>query len=117
MKNIYIDKSPHGGLLERGVFALREFRKGSFIERCPVIPISEEDFAKLKGTALENYPFSWEGVKTCIALGYGSLYNHSDTPNIAWVDWVDNVKIFYALRDIKKGEELFFNYNNKEYQF
>lgn len=116
MEGIHIENSPFGGLLERGVFADKKFKRADIVEACPVIPISEEDFAKLKGTALENYPFSWKGTGTCIVLGYGSLYNHSDTPNIAWVDWVDNVKIFYALRDIEKGEELLFDYNNKEYK-
>lgn len=114
MNDLHIRNSPGKG---RGVFASVDFKEGAIIKVCPVIPLSEEDFKKLKGTTLENYPFSWNGEGTCIVLGYGSLYNHSDTPNIAWVDWVDNVKIFYALRDIKKGEELFFNYNNKEYQF
>lgn len=116
MEGVHIENSPFGGLLERGVFADKKFKRGDIIEACPVIPISEKDFIKLKGTALENYPFSWKERETCIVLGYGSLYNHSDTPNIDWVDYPDHLKVFFALRDIKKGEELFFNYNNEEYK-
>ena len=118
MKDIYIGESLRGGSIGRGVFADREFKRADIVEACPVIPISEEDFAKLKDTALEDYPFSWKGTGTCIVLGYGSLYNHSDTPNIAWVDAeMLHLKTFFALRDIEEGEELLFNYNNKEYQF
>ena len=117
MKDIYIDESPRGGSLGRGVFADRAFKRADIVEACPVIPISEEDFAKLKDTALENYPFSWKGTGTCMVLGYGSLYNHSDTPNIAWVDVeMLNLKTFFALRDIEEGEELLFDYNNEEYK-
>lgn len=117
MSTLYISKSPLvKSLHNRGVFANRNFEKSDIIEVCPVIPISEKDFKKLKGTALENYPFSWNDDSTCIVLGYGSLYNHSDTPNIKWFD-TDLVKVFYALRDIKKDEELLYNYNNPEYQF
>ena len=113
---IYFKDSPKGG---RGVFTADYIPKDTLIEICPVLVLSNEDREKIHQTFLHDYYFLWDdqGKQAAIALGYGSLYNHSDTPNIAWVDWVDNVKIFYALRDIKKGEELFFNYNNKEYQF
>ena len=46
-------------------------------------------------------------------LGYGSLYNHSFTPN-ADIDYnvknVENFLQFEAIKDIKAGEEIFFDY-------
>lgn len=41
----------------------------------------------------------------------GSLFNHSDTPNVAWY-WSDarDEMVFHTLRGVKKGDELEINY-------
>lgn len=111
MENVYVDRSSliDGGI-NRGVFAGRRFKEGEVVERCPVIPITEDDFKRLEGTALDCYPFSFHGNGTCIVLGYGSLYNHSYSPNVYWYDDALE-KVFYALRDIEEGEELLYDYN------
>lgn len=111
MENVYVGRSSLiDGDINRGVFAGKFFREGDVVERCPVVPITENDFKKLENTALECYPFSFHGDGTCIVLGYGSLYNHSYSPNVYWYD--DSLeKVFYALRDIEEGEELLYNYN------
>lgn len=46
-----------------------------------------------------------------IALGYGSLYNHSYDPNSFYSMENDDWMIIWALRNIKKNEEITFNYN------
>ena len=46
-----------------------------------------------------------------LALGYGSLYNHSYRPNARYDDIGQLTKIFTALRDIPPGEEITVNYN------
>jgi len=46
-----------------------------------------------------------------IALGYGSLYNHSYTPNAHYRDIGRRSKEFLAVRDIAAGEEITVNYN------
>ena len=46
-----------------------------------------------------------------LALGYGSLYNHSYKPNARYDDVGPQTKEFTALRDIQPGEEITVNYN------
>jgi len=44
-----------------------------------------------------------------VALGYGSMYNHSDTPNLKY--YCENDKMIYkATRDIDIDEELYISY-------
>jgi SET domain-containing protein len=47
-------------------------------------------------------------------LGYGSIYNHSHSPN---ADWKQNFKtnsmVYRAIKPIKKGEEILVNYNGE----
>jgi SET domain-containing protein len=45
-----------------------------------------------------------------ILLGNGSLYNHSNTPNIIPVMEKDGRLGFVAIHDIERGDELCFNY-------
>jgi len=58
-----------------------------------------------------NYIFWW-GEDKAIALGYGSLYNHSFNPNAYYITNIENDSIdFYSGMDIQKGEEILINYN------
>jgi len=62
---------------------------------------------------LYEYYYLWgEGHDTCaIALGFGSLYNHSTHPNAEFIpDYSDDTIIFTALRDIAAGEEITVDY-------
>ena len=48
-------------------------------------------------------------------MGYGMLFNHSSTPNVAYYREETSLgpeMILYALRNIHKGEELFYNYGD-----
>ena len=52
------------------------------------------------------------GEDKALALGYGSLYNHSYTPNARYFTNIENQSIdFYARKDIREGEEIMVNYN------
>jgi SET domain-containing protein len=98
----------------RGVFANRAFAAGETIEICPVIPLPAEDVAKLDQTYLYNYYFGWgpDNQGAAIALGYGSLYNHSYTPNAVYrKNLADDTVQFVALTPIAPGEEIFVKYN------
>jgi SET domain-containing protein len=44
-----------------------------------------------------------------LALGYGSLYNHSYDPNATTLERGDEL-VITATRDIAKGDEIFINY-------
>jgi SET domain-containing protein len=96
----------------RGVFALRPIRKGEEIERVPVLVMGADEYARgVDQTLLAGYVFAWGEGQIALALGYGSLYNHSYKPNAKYEDEEEQAKRFVALRDIKAGEEVTVNYN------
>lgn len=99
----------------RGVFALQDFKKGEIIESCPVINVTPKERKKCDATILAYYIYPWRSERSgSIVLGYGSLYNHSYTPN---ADWKQNFKsetmVYRAVKPIKKGEEITVNYNGE----
>jgi SET domain-containing protein len=96
----------------RGVFARRAIRSGEVIERVPVIVLPIEEIGGEDGrTRLSDYCFLWGRGTVALALGYGSLYNHSYQPNARYDDIGRRTKVFSALRDIAPGEEISVNYN------
>jgi hypothetical protein len=94
-----------------GVFATRDFAVGEVIERCPVLVISDEDEEHIAGTALDGYCYTWE-EGLALALGFGSLYNHSTTPNARyWTMPEEGLIEVVAHRPIAAGDEISINYN------
>ena len=111
MPDITIGSSEGRG---RGVFAARGFEPGETIEVCPVIPLPEADARTLDGTGLYDYYFGWgaDGKAAAIALGYGSLYNHSPSPNAKHLKGVaDGIISIVAVTRIERGEEIFIRYD------
>ncbi len=98
----------------RGVFARRAIGKGEVFERVPILLMTQDEYAKgIDRTILASYCFGWEGDRVALALGYGSIYNHSFKPNARYDDIGDQAKEFTALRAIEAGEEITINYNGK----
>jgi SET domain-containing protein len=98
----------------RGVFARRLIRRGELIEKVPMLVLPVEEYHDGLGkTSLANYCFNWKEGTVALALGYGSLYNHSYRPNARYDDVWPQTKEFTALRDIEPGEEITVNYNGK----
>jgi SET domain-containing protein len=96
----------------RGVFARRPIPRGETIERVPVLLLPAEEVRDAAGWAgLAAYCFEWGRGTLALALGYGSLYNHSYRPNARYDDSGPQTKVFTALRDIAPGEEITVNYN------
>lgn len=98
----------------RGVRAARRFRRDEVIERAPVVVLSAADWEIASQTEVARYCFLWGpgGRQAGIALGTGSLFNHSYTPNAIARPLVgERVMEFVALRDIDEGEEITINYN------
>lgn len=97
----------------RGVFANIPVKKGEIIEICPVIALAQHDSPNVTDSFLINY-FYFFGKKKeriVLVLGYGSLYNHSYTPNAKYKEqYGDKSVVFIALRDIEKDEEIIVNY-------
>src|SRR3989344_9461836 len=96
----------------RGVLAAKDIKKGQVIERCPVILSAVTQDPDIEKTAIGNYYFAWNQKYSATVLGYGSLINHSYTPNAQYVyNYHKKLMVFRAIKNIKKGEEIFTNYN------
>jgi SET domain-containing protein len=111
MADLIVKQSPSRG---RGVFAARRFRVGEVIEVCPVIALSSDDATKLDDTHLYNYYFGWgaENKGAAIALGFGSLYNHSYAPNAAYQkNEADGTISIIAVKPIAPEDEILIKYN------
>jgi uncharacterized protein len=111
IKGICVKKTHDKG---RGVFALKNFKKGETIEQAPVIVLSAKEKKIIMNTELFNHYFNWGKSSRCavISMGYGSIYNHSWKPNAKYVTKEkDSLLIFKAIKDIKKGEEICTSYN------
>jgi uncharacterized protein len=103
-----VGRSPIHGT---GVFAARRFEADEVIERCPVLTLSGSDADAVVDTVLGNYVYEWEHGYA-LALGYGSLYNHSHQPSARYEMDYDNDEIhMVARRRIKRGEEITISYN------
>ena len=65
----------------------------------------------LDKTLVFEYYFEWDG-DAALALGLGSLYNHSGTPNAEYLkDTQNDVVTIRALAGIAAGEEIVFSYS------
>jgi SET domain-containing protein len=106
-----IKKSPKRG---RGVFAMADIKAGVVIEISPVIVLSAKERKIVEQTLLFDYIFEWgeNKKKACVALGYVSLYNHDYNANCEYeMDFKKRIMTITTVKNIKKGEELFVNYN------
>ncbi len=96
----------------RGLIANEKISKNQIIEQCPAL-IYRKNPEVIEQTIFDNYVFDWDEQHEAMALGYGSLCNHSYTPNASVdYDMKANEVIFSALRDIEIGEEIMINYND-----
>lgn len=99
----------------RGIFATKNFDTGEIIESCPVLILSPKERKNCEKTLLNFYIYPWRSTRSAsVVLGYGSIFNHSFSPN---ADWKQNFKtdcmVYRAIKPIKKGEEITVNYNGE----
>jgi len=109
--SLYIQSLPQKG---RAMFAGEFIPAFSLIETCPMLIFNPQDGEHIKKTLLYDYYFEWgeNSDRIAIALGYGSLYNHSFEPNAEYqMDFENNNLLIYAITDIFAGQEICFNYN------
>lgn len=104
-----------------GVFATDNIDKGILIEESPVIFVPGSKADLVMGTPLGNYvfdfPFKKDRSRILLALGYGSLFNHSDKPNAeAYLpsSHRERVLSFWTIKPIKAGEEVTISYNDPD---
>ena len=98
----------------RGVLTSKKIERDTIIERCPVIVIPSEQVDHLRNTELNNYYFCWGNKQDCavIALGFGSIYNHSYIPNAIYRPCMEEFILeIVAIKKILPNEEITINYN------
>ncbi len=101
----------------RGVFATVLIPANTVFERVPLLIIPAKEVLECEhGEFLYHYVFEYPTAKNkvALALGFGSLYNHSYQPNAYYEDVGRQIKEYRALRDIQKGEEITINYNGTD---
>ena len=87
-----------------------QFAKGEIVEVCPVIMVSDlaKTIDKLKDIIFE---LNKDKTRWGLVLGYGSLYRHSDKPNLDYGYNPKNKQMYFTTnRFIKLGEELTIDY-------
>ena len=114
-KDIAVKKSSVDGL---GVFAKSDISAYTCFEAAPYLGFATtllDDWFDMNQHAhlLKHYVFHGPGGIHALALGNGSIYNHSAYPNAFWKfrDGNDCAILFYAKRDIIAGEEIFIKYS------
>ncbi|GAB4092280.1 SET domain-containing protein [Flaviaesturariibacter terrae] len=98
----------------RGVFTDMAMSANTLVEVAPVIVLSARHRALLEKTLLHDYIFEWGKSRTqcCVALGYVSLYNHAYDANCEYeMHYDEGLILVRTVRDVRKGSELFINYN------
>jgi hypothetical protein len=100
----------------RSIIAERDIKRGEVITNCELLVLSPEDTVKVNETDLQWYTFTFNKntKQDCLVMGDGEIFNHSDDANTLYglIDWNGRKLMrFQAARDIKKGEQLFIDYN------
>lgn len=109
---LYISQStiPDSG---RGVFANVNIPKGQIIETCPYLEIPGSEIENIAAGYLHNYLYFFGPDKdsALLALGFGSIYNHTYTPNAIYkIKPQQQVIQFISTQNIKKSQEITVNY-------
>lgn len=112
-------KSPVHGY---GIFARENIEAGELIEECRLLKFGHRGNYN-NDPVLRDYAWGGKndgeqtklhGPTQYIALGFGSLYNHSDQPNtIQKLDFNTEIMTIKARQLIIKDEELFLSYGKK----
>ena len=80
---LYLKESVGKG---RGVFANEKIKSNTLISISPVL-LFPEDLKypnSIEKSILNSYTYTWDKSTQALALGLGSLYNHSKQNNIGW---------------------------------
>jgi SET domain-containing protein len=95
----------------RGVFATRDIAPDEVIETCPVIVVPADEADAVCSSVLGNYAYGWDDGAVVVALGFGSLYNHSADPNATYEEGeAEDTMLVRARRLILAGDEVFIDY-------
>ena len=122
IKNIEAKRSEIAG---NGVFAIDDIPAGTLIEFSPVLVYHKNTTEVLLDVyekhILCDYQFRWKEDLSALIFGYGEIYNHSNDPSVGYTMMTDENEIqgavFFTLKPVKAGEELFAAYSNGDVVF
>ena len=99
-----------------GVFATENIPAETTLEECHHLRIKEEDCSGI----IDDYVYGLEPDHNnskeaseyySLPLGLGSIFNHAEKHNTAyWHDTERDLIVFYTIKDVSAGEQLFINY-------
>ncbi|KAG2155865.1 uncharacterized protein EDB93DRAFT_1079925 [Suillus bovinus] len=99
----------------RGVYASRIIPSQTVIEVSPVLLFTRTEYDNYgRHTILDHYAFKWRDGRMALALGLGSLFNHSSNPNVSYtIDPAHDCIKYTTTRTINPEEELciFYGHN------
>ena len=101
-----------------GVFAIEDIREGEVIEDCVLKPLGGElSASNIFSDYRYNYPKNTGSKLRVVALGLGSVFNHTENNNADWINHPElkNVFRYVANRPIKAGEEVCIYYGDVNY--
>ncbi|KAJ7147514.1 hypothetical protein C8R43DRAFT_1088552 [Mycena crocata] len=98
----------------RGVFAARAIVSQTVVESSPVLLFNKEEYENHgRFTILDQYTFKWKNGNMALALGLGSLFNHSNHPNVSYtIDATSDCIHYTTTRDVEPEEELCIYYGS-----
>jgi hypothetical protein len=99
-----------------GVFTKKKIPADTTLEECPFLRIKTDECTGI----LDDYVFNVDdGDKkdsSCyiLVLGWGSLFNHSNTHNVEyWHDTDRDLIVFHTVKDVPADRQLFVNYGTE----
>ncbi len=104
---LYLKNSPGKG---RGVFCHERIPTRTLIHVSPVLIMKGDDTELSQKTILQHYTYNW-GIDQAVALGLGSMFNHSRSNNVGFLKVKEKEIIeYYTLCDVSPETELCIHY-------
>lgn len=99
-----------------GVFATKHIPANTTLEECHHLRIREQNCSGI----IDDYVYGLEtnhddpeeaSEYYSLPLGWGCIFNHADKHNTEyWHDTERDLIVFYTIKDVSAGEQLFINY-------
>jgi SET domain-containing protein len=94
-----------------GAFCSKKIPKGTIFNVSTLLVLSVQEAKLMSGSSLEPYWYEFGKRGRAIALGLGSILNHSDQANCSYhFSEKKRTLSFYALKDIPPHKELTHDY-------
>ena len=94
-----------------GAYCSKRIPKGTIFNVTTLLVLTATEAKLMSGSSLEPYWYEFGSKGRAIALGLGSIMNHSDHPNCSYHFAKKRRTLsFYALRDIPAHQELTHDY-------